>query len=63
MKKSTKIYALSIGALGLIVGILSCTQYFGGNTGEVDPVRFVILSLILFSCRGTIAYYFFQLPQ
>ena len=51
VKKSTKIYALSIGALGLIVGILSCTQYFGGNTGSVDPVRFVILSLILFSCR------------
>lgn len=51
VKKSTKVYALLIGALGMLTGVLACIRYLGGYTGQVDPVRFVIFSLILLSCR------------
>ena len=51
MKKNTKIYALLMGALGILTGVFSCVYYFGGYNGAVDPVRFLILCLILLSCR------------
>ncbi len=51
MKKSTRIYALSVGALGVMTGLGACILYFGGANGQVDGLRFALLSLILLLCR------------